>query len=127
MEKFCDSLTRYARRPTLEVRVGDVVIGGDRPVRLQSMTNTDTNDTEASAEQVLRIVRTGGEIVRLTAQGRREAANLEHIRRRLDERGCRVPLVADIHFLPSAALEAAEHVEKVRINPGNFNEKGGEF
>ena len=127
MEKFCDSLTRYARRPTLEVRVGDVVIGGDRPVRLQSMTNTDTNDTEASAEQVLRIVRAGGEIVRLTAQGRREAANLEHIRRRLDERGCRVPLVADIHFLPSAALEAAEHVEKVRINPGNFNEKGGEF
>ena len=104
MEKFCASLTRYARRPTLEVRVGDVVIGGDRPVRLQSMTNTDTNDTEASAEQVLRIVRAGGEIVRLTAQGRREAANLEHIRRRLDERGCRVPLVADIHFLPSAAL-----------------------
>ena len=127
MEKFCDSLTRYRRRPTLETKVGGVGIGGDNPIRIQSMTNTDTNDTEASVEQVLRIVGAGGEIVRLTAQGRREAANLERIRRRLDERGCRVPLVADIHFLPSAALEAAEHVEKVRINPGNFNEKNGEF
>ncbi len=127
MEKFCDSLTRYTRRPTLEVRVGEVGIGGNNPVRIQSMTNTDTNDTEASARQVLRIVQAGGEIVRLTAQGRREAANLGRIRQTLDGQGCRVPLVADIHFLPSAALEAAEHVEKVRINPGNFNEKDGEF
>lgn len=91
------------------------------------MTNTDTNDTEASVAQVERIAAAGGEIVRLTAQGRREAANLGRIRALLDNRGCRVPLVADIHFLPAAALVAAEQVEKVRINPGNWNERGGEF
>ena len=118
MDKFCDSLTRFSRRPTDEVRIGAVGVGGDNPIRLQSMTNTDTNDTEASAAQVERIAAAGGEIVRLTAQGRREAANLGRIRALLDNRGCRVPLVADIHFLPAAALVAAEQVEKVRINPG---------
>ena len=97
------------------------------PVRIQSMTNTDTNDTEASAAQVRRIAGAGGEIVRLTAQGRREAANLAAIRARLQEEGCSVPLVADIHFVPEAALVAAENVEKVRINPGNFNDRGGQF
>ena len=127
MDKFCDSLTRFSRRPTAEVRIGTVGVGGDNPIRLQSMTNTDTNDTEASAAQVERIAAAGGEIVRLTAQGRREAANLGRIRTLLDSRGCRVPLVADIHFLPAAALVAAEQVEKVRINPGNWNERGGEF
>lgn len=127
MDKFCDSLTRFSRRPTDEVRIGTVGVGGDNPIRLQSMTNTDTNDTEASAAQVERIAAAGGEIVRLTAQGRREAANLGRIRTLLDSRGCRVPLVADIHFLPAAALVAAEQVEKVRINPGNWNERGGEF
>ena len=127
MNKFCDSLTRFSRRPTDEVRIGTIGVGGDNPIRLQSMTNTDTNDTEASAAQVERIAAAGGEIVRLTAQGRREAANLGRIRALLDSRGCRVPLVADIHFLPSAALVAAEQVEKVRINPGNWNERGGEF
>ena len=127
MDKFCDSLTRFSRRPTDEVRIGAVGVGGDNPIRLQSMTNTDTNDTEASAAQVERIAAAGGEIVRLTAQGRREAANLGRIRALLDNRGCRVPLVADIHFLPAAALVAAEQVEKVRINPGNWNERGGEF
>ena len=127
MNKFCDSLTRFSRRPTDEVRIGTVGVGGDNPIRLQSMTNTDTNDTEASPAQGERIAAAGGEIVRLTAQGRREAANLGRIRALLDSRGCRVPLVADIHFLPSAALVAAEQVEKVRINPGNWNERGGEF
>ena len=127
MDKFCDSLTRFSRRPTDEVRIGTVGVGGDNPIRLQSMTNTDTNDTEASVAQVERIAAAGGEIVRLTAQGRREAANLGRIRALLDNRGCRVPLVADIHFLPAAALVAAEQVEKVRINPGNWNERGGEF
>ena len=127
MDKFCDSLTRFSRRPTDEVRIGAVGVGGDNPIRLQSMTNTDTNDTEASVAQVERIAAAGGEIVRLTAQGRREAANLGRIRALLDNRGCRVPLVADIHFLPAAALVAAEQVEKVRINPGNWNERGGEF
>lgn len=127
MKKYCDSLTVYHRRSTHAVYAGDLGIGGDHPVRLQSMTNTDTNDTEASTEQILRIAEAGGELVRLTAQGRREAANLAEIRRCLDERGCRVPLAADIHFQPVAALEAALHVEKVRINPGNFNDRGGQF
>ena len=127
MRKYCDSLTAYARAATRPVAVGSVVIGGGNPVRIQSMTNTDTNDTEASAAQVRRIAGAGGEIVRLTAQGRREAANLAAIRARLREEGCSVPLVADIHFVPEAALVAAEHVEKVRINPGNFNDRGSQF
>ena len=127
MRKYCDSLTAYARAVTRPVAVGSVVIGGGNPVRIQSMTNTDTNDTEASAAQVRRIAGAGGEIVRLTAQGRREAANLAAIRARLREEGCSVPLVADIHFVPEAALVAAENVEKVRINPGNFNDRGGQF
>ena len=127
MRKYCDSLTAYARAATRPVAVGSVVIGGGNPVRIQSMTNTDTNDTEASAAQVRRIAGAGGEIVRLTAQGRREAANLAAIRARLQEEGCSVPLVADIHFVPEAALVAAENVEKVRINPGNFNDRGGQF
>ena len=127
MEKFCDSLTRYSRRETVAVQIGNTAIGGGNPIRIQSMTNTDTNDTAASVAQTERIAAAGGEIVRLTAQGRREAENLGAIRAELDRRGCRVPLVADIHFLPSAALVAAEHVEKIRINPGNFNDKGGQF
>ena len=127
MRKYCDSLTAYARAATRPVAVGSVVIGGGNPVRIQSMTNTDTNDTEASAAQVRRIAGAGGEIVRLTAQGRREAANLAAIRARLREEGCSVPLVADIHFVPEAALVAAENVEKVRINPGNFNDRGSQF
>ncbi len=127
MKKFCDSLTVYSRRPTRAVRVGETAIGGDNPVRLQSMTNTDTNDTAASVAQIRRIAEAGGELVRLTAQGVREAANLENIHRELRAAGCTVPLVADIHFRPEAALEAARHVEKVRINPGNFRDSGGRF
>lgn len=127
MEKFCDSLTQYTRRMTHAVRVGGTIIGGNDPIRVQSMTNTDTNDTDSSVAQIERIVAAGGELVRLTAQGRREAANLGKIRKQLNQRGCTIPLVADIHFVPAAALVAAEHVEKVRINPGNFNDKGGEF
>ena len=110
----------YLRRPTCEVRVGKVGIGGDNPVRLQSMTNTDTLDTEASARQSERIAEAGGEIVRLTTQGQAQAAALADVRRRLDEAGCDVPLVADVHFNPKAALTAAAVCEKVRINPGNF-------
>ena len=127
MKKFCDSLTQYKRRPAIEVMAGSVGIGGNNPVRLQSMTDTDTNDTAASVALIERIADAGGEIVRLTAQGRREAANLENIERQLHVDGYTTPLVADIHFLPSAALIAAEYVEKVRINPGNFNDKGDDF
>ena len=117
----------YHRRPTLEVRVGNTAIGGNNPVRIQSMASTSTMDTEASVAQARRIVDAGAELVRFTAQGVREAANLGEIRRRLRECGCEVPLVADIHFNPRAAFAAAEQVEKVRINPGNFVDPGRTF
>lgn len=127
MKKYCESLFAYRRAKTRPVAVGNVTIGGENPVRIQSMTNTDTNDTAASVAQIQRIADAGGELVRLTAQGRREATNLGEIRRQLRAEGCGVPLVADIHFLPEAALIAAANVEKVRINPGNFNDRGGQF
>lgn len=117
----------YHRRPTLEVRVGNTAIGGNNAVRIQSMASTSTMDTEASVAQARRIVDAGAELVRFTAQGLREAANLGEIRRRLRESGCDVPLVADIHFNPRAAFAAAEQVEKVRINPGNFVDPGRTF
>ena len=117
----------YHRRPTLEVRVGNTAIGGNNPVRIQSMASTSTMDTEASVAQARRIVDAGAELVRFTAQGVREAANLGEIRRRLRESGCDVPLVADIHFNQRAAFAAAEQVEKVRINPGNFVDPGRTF
>lgn len=110
----------YSRRPASKVKVGDVIIGGHEPIAIQSMTNTDTNDTGTSVAQVLSIARAGADIVRLTTQGVREAANMENIRNGVRQAGCMVPLVADVHFNPKAAFEAARHVEKVRINPGNF-------
>jgi len=111
------------RRPTREVRVGEVGIGGTHPLRIQSMTNTDTMDTLATAAQIERLARAGCEIARVTAPSQREAENLAEIKRELSRRGIRIPLVADIHFTPNAALIAAEHVEKVRINPGNYADK----
>lgn len=117
----------YSRRPTSTTRVGNVNIGSDFPVRLQSMNNTSTMDTEGSVEQIIRIAGAGADIDRLTAQGVREAVNLGEIRRLVRERGCKIPLVADIHFNPKAAFEAARQVEKVRINPGNFVDPGRVF
>jgi (E)-4-hydroxy-3-methylbut-2-enyl-diphosphate synthase len=111
---------RYRRRPTRQVLVGDVGVGGVNPIRVQSMTTTDTMDTEATVAQTARLVEVGCEIVRITAPTVEDARNLARIRKVLRSKGIRVPLVADIHFSPAAALEAAEHVEKVRINPGNF-------
>ena len=111
------------RRPTREVRVGDVGIGGANPIRIQSMTNTDTMDAPATAAQIERLARAGCEIARVTAPSKREAENLAEIKRELSRRGVAIPLVADIHFTPNAALIAAEHVEKVRINPGNYADK----
>ncbi|HXV35689.1 MAG TPA: (E)-4-hydroxy-3-methylbut-2-enyl-diphosphate synthase, partial [Myxococcota bacterium] len=111
------------RRVTREVRVGDVGIGGSNPIRIQSMTTTDTQDTQATADQVERLVGVGCEIVRITAPSLTDAENLAAIRKELERRRVRVPLVADIHFTPNAAMVAAEHVEKVRINPGNFADK----
>jgi (E)-4-hydroxy-3-methylbut-2-enyl-diphosphate synthase len=111
------------RRPSFEVRIGEVGVGGENPIRVQSMTTTDTLDTEGTADQAERLARAGCEIVRITAPSLREAENLGAIRRELLRRGVRVPLVADIHFTPNAALLAAEHVEKVRVNPGNYADK----
>ncbi len=111
---------RYRRRPTRTVAVGEVGVGGANPLRVQSMTTTDTMDTDATVAQTERLVRAGCEIVRITAPTVEDARNLGAIRRVLRQKGIRVPLVADIHFNPAAAMEAADHVEKVRINPGNF-------
>ncbi len=117
----------YLRRPTGEVRIGNVIIGGSHPIAVQSMTNTPTMDTEASVEQIIRIADAGADIVRLTAQTPAHARNLGEIRRRVRTRGYDTPLVADIHFNPAAAFTAAEEVEKVRINPGNFADPGRTF
>jgi (E)-4-hydroxy-3-methylbut-2-enyl-diphosphate synthase len=114
---------RPRRRPTRVVHVGAVPIGGDHPIVVQSMTNTDTMDTDATVEQITRLAEAGCEIVRVTAPSIRDAENLREIRRRLVARRVTVPLVADIHFTPNAALIAAEVVEKVRINPGNYADK----
>ena len=113
-------LFNYSRRQTHAVQVGATPLGGDNPIRLQSMTNTVTMDTEACVEQTLRIVEAGGEYVRLTTQGVREAENLQHINAALRGQGCMVPLVADVHFNPRVADVAALYAEKVRINPGNY-------
>ena len=120
-------LTRFSRRRTHEVRIGGLTVGGTRPVAVQSMTNTDTNDTEACVAQIGRIAAAGGHIVRLTAQGRREAENLQNIARRVREEGIDAALVADIHFLPEAAAIAAQYVDKVRINPGNYRTDHGQL
>lgn len=115
------------RRYTTPVHIGDIDIGGDAPVRVQSMTTTPTLDVEASAAQAAALAKAGAELVRLTAQGVAHAAALGKIKERLKEMGVRVPLVADIHFNPAAAFEAARHVDKVRINPGNFADPGRTF
>ncbi len=117
----------YNRRKSSEVSIGKVKLGGDNPVRVQSMTNTSTMDTEGSVAQALRIADAGGEIVRLTAQGVREADNIGEIRSLLHAQGVEVPLVADIHFNPRAAFAAAKVTDKVRINPGNFVDPGRTF
>ena len=120
---YCPDLYRYARRSTRVVNVGKVAIGGENPVRVQSMITSDTRDTEACVQEALGLVAAGCEIVRITAQTRVYAANLENIKAALLAAGCDVPLVADIHFKPDAALEAAKWVEKVRVNPGNYADK----
>ena len=114
------NLFNYSRRATVEVNVGGVTIGCSNPVRVQSMTNTSTMDTDGSVEQVLRIVAKGGELVRLTTQGNREAVNMGDIKAQLKARGCNVPLVADVHFNAAVADTAARYADKVRVNPGNY-------
>jgi (E)-4-hydroxy-3-methylbut-2-enyl-diphosphate synthase len=109
------------------IHIGSLSMGGDLPIRVQSMTNTDTLDTAASVRQCIRIIEAGGELVRLTAQGVREAENLANIKKELRKAGFDTPLCADIHFNPAAAEVAARLVEKVRINPGNYADKRASF
>lgn len=122
-KQYCNSLVAYHRRKTIPVKVGDVVIGGDNPIVVQSMTTVDTMDTMGSVEQSIRMVEAGCELVRITAPSIKEAENLKNIKEELHKRGYHVPLVADIHFTPNAAEVAARIVEKVRINPGNYADK----
>ncbi len=111
------------RRRTRTVHVGDVALGSEHPIRVQSMTTPSTQDTEATVAQTIRLVEAGCEIVRLTVPTARDADNLPNIRRELERRGVKVPLVADIHFTPAAAMKAVEHVDKIRVNPGNYADK----
>src|SRR6185312_9304530 len=115
---------RTVRRPTTEVKVGSVGVGGANPIRVQSMTTSDTQDIPATVRQSIALAEVGCEIVRITAPNVQAAKCLKEIRAQLNAAGFgRIPLVADIHFLPSAAMEAVEHVEKIRVNPGNYDEK----
>lgn len=123
IKKYCNSLTEYSRYKTREVKIGDVPLGGNNPIRIQSMTITDTMNTIATVEQTIRMVDAGCEYVRITAPSMNEAKNLENIKKELRTRGYKVPLIADIHFTPNAAELAARIVEKVRINPGNYVDK----
>jgi (E)-4-hydroxy-3-methylbut-2-enyl-diphosphate synthase len=117
---YCENPFGYRHRKTREVKVGNVGVGGDNPIRVQSMITCDTMDTDASIQQTVELANVGCEIVRITAPTVKDARNLEHIVKGLRERGCNVPIVADIHFKPEAAMEAAKWVDKVRINPGNY-------
>lgn len=123
LKQYCNSLVEYSRRKTVEVKIGDVPMGGNNPIRVQSMTTVDTMDTMGSVEQTIRMVEAGCEYVRITAPSIKEAQNLEAIKKELRRRGYTVPLVADIHFTPNAAELSARIVEKVRINPGNYADK----
>ena len=121
--RYCPSLTEYRRRQTVPVRIGDLWMGSEFPIRVQSMTTVDTMDTEGSVQQAIRMIEAGCELVRITAPSVKEAQNLENIRRELRRRGYDTPICADIHFTPNAAELAARLVEKVRINPGNYADK----
>lgn len=121
--KYNDNLTQYSRRKTIEVNIGDVPMGGNNPIRIQSMTTVDTMDTMGSVEQAIRMINSGCEYIRITAPSVKEAQNLENIKKELNRRGFFAPIVADIHFTPNAAELAARIVEKVRINPGNYADK----
>lgn len=120
---YCNSLTQYSRFLTREVNIGDIALGGHNPIRIQSMTTTDTMDTIGTVEQTIRMIESGCEYVRITAPSIKEAENLANIKKELRYRGYNVPLIADIHFTPNAAEMAARIVEKVRVNPGNYADK----
>ena len=122
-KNYCNSLSSYSRWDTKEVKIGDLSIGARQPIRVQSMTTTDTMDTLTTVEQSIRMIDAGCELVRITAPSINEAKNLKNIKRKLNDKGYNVPLIADIHYTPNAAEIAARIVEKVRINPGNYAAK----
>ncbi|MBC7743543.1 MAG: flavodoxin-dependent (E)-4-hydroxy-3-methylbut-2-enyl-diphosphate synthase, partial [Flavobacterium sp.] len=121
--RYCNSLTSYSRFKTREVTIGDLALGGNNPIRIQSMTTTDTMDTIGTVKQIIRMVDAGCEYIRITAPSVKEAQNLSVIKKELALLGYHNPLIADIHFTPNAAEVAARLVEKVRINPGNYADK----
>ncbi len=123
MDFYCESLTAYKRLKTKEVKIGDLLLGNYHPIRVQTMTTTDTMDTIATVEQTIRCIEAGAELVRITAPSKKEAENLLNIKNELHKRGHTTPLIADIHFTPNAAEIAARIVEKVRVNPGNYVDK----
>src|SRR5580658_10036190 len=123
IKTYCESLTAYKRRKSSIVNIGDVPMGGDYPIRIQSMTTTDTMDTIGTVEQSIRMIDAGCDYVRITAPSLKEAENLQNIKNELRKRGYNTPLIADIHFTPNAAEMAARIVEKVRVNPGNYADK----
>lgn len=123
MQFYSESLTEYKRFPTKEVKIGDLLLGNFNPIRVQTMTTTDTMDTPGTVQQSIRCIEAGAELVRITAPSKKEAENLLHIKNELRRRGYTTPLVADIHFTPNAAEIAARIVEKVRVNPGNYVDK----
>jgi (E)-4-hydroxy-3-methylbut-2-enyl-diphosphate synthase len=123
MNSYCESISQYKRLKTREVKVGNLTIGGNNPVRIQTMTTTDTMDTKATVDQTIRCIQAGAELVRITAPSKNEAENLKNIQAELQKQGYFTPLVADIHFTPNAAEIAAKIIEKVRVNPGNYVDK----
>jgi len=125
--KYINDLCRFERLKTREVQVGSIPIGGGNPIRIQSMTDTDTRDTEATVSQIIRIIKAGADYVRVTVKGLRDAENLKDIKKELDDLGFNTPLIADIHFNPKLAEIAARHISKIRINPGNFYDKRAQF
>ncbi|MBK5269852.1 MAG: (E)-4-hydroxy-3-methylbut-2-enyl-diphosphate synthase [Bacteroidia bacterium] len=123
MQSYCESLTQYIRLKTREVKIGDLLLGNYHPIRVQTMTTTDTMNTIATVEQSIRCIEAGSELIRITAPSKKEAENLLNIKNELRKRGYNTPIVADIHFTPNAAEIAARIVEKVRVNPGNYVDK----
>lgn len=123
LQYYCSSLTSYKRLKTREVKVGDLLLGNDNPIRIQTMTTTDTMDTDGTVAQCIRCIKAGAELVRITAPSKKEAENLLLIKNKLRGMGYTTPIVADIHFTPNAAEIAARIIEKVRVNPGNYIDK----
>ena len=124
---YIKDLTRYQRQETLDVNIGGVSVGSNNPIRIQTMTDTNTTDTDATIEQIIRVVKAGADYVRVTVKGMSDAESLKVIKKELVDRGYNTPLIADIHFNPKLAEVAAQYVSKVRINPGNFYDKRAQF